>query len=33
VKNYRIANNLATTGAKEKISTYLEYLELKNIHV
>jgi hypothetical protein len=29
VKNYRIANNLAATGAREKISTYLESLKLK----
>ncbi len=27
VKNHKIANNSATTGAREKISTYLESLE------
>jgi hypothetical protein len=27
VKNHKIANNLAATEAREKISTYLEYLE------
>ncbi len=29
VNNYRIATNLATAGAREKISTHLESLELK----
>jgi hypothetical protein len=30
VKNHKIANNSATTEAREKISTYLESLEVEN---
>jgi hypothetical protein len=30
VKNHKIANNSATTKAREKISTYLEFLEVEN---
>ncbi len=29
VKNHKIANNSATAEARERISTYLEYLEFK----
>jgi hypothetical protein len=28
VKNHKIVNNLATTEAREKIRTYLEFLEV-----
>jgi hypothetical protein len=31
VKNHKIANNLATTEAREKISTFLESLEFFNV--
>ncbi len=31
VKNHKTANNLATTEAREKISTYLESLEFFDI--
>ncbi len=31
VKNHKIANNSATTEAREKIRTYLESLELKKL--
>ncbi len=33
VKNHKIANNLTTFNASEKISTYLYSLELKKIDV
>jgi len=33
VKNHKIANNLAATEAREKISTYLEYLEFEKFFV
>jgi hypothetical protein len=31
LKNHKIAGNSATTEAREKISTYLEFLQLKKI--